>query len=122
MKLLLKKRISKYPPNLSTNAGSRLSSCFSILYSSLHPSVDDIRDEFTNLWNDPSMSCHLTKEHERTISTLYASASPSSKRGRKLNTPPESLIQTLPAEVQSLQHSIDSVELTCFKYEQSHLY
>lgn len=72
-------------------------------------SVSDIRDSLCNLWNDPTLSATLIKDHERTIAALHAVDNP--RKSRKSYPTTDS---PLP-EVSDLQKSIKSVSLTAWR-------
>ena len=70
-------------------------------------SVSDIRDSLYNLWNDPTLSAALIKDHEYTIAALHGNPKKSRKAYPTTDSP-------LP-EVSALQKSIKSVSLTAWR-------
>ena len=71
-------------------------------------SVSDIRDSLYNLWDNPTLSATLIKDHEHTIASLYT-VNP--KKSRASYPTPGSLLP----EVSDLQKSIKSVSLTAWR-------
>ena len=71
-------------------------------------SVSDIRDSLYNLWNNPTLSATLLKDHEHTITSLHAH---NPKKSRKAFPTTDS---PLP-EVSDFQKSIKSVPLTAWR-------
>lgn len=72
-------------------------------------SVSDIRDSLHDLWNNPTLSATLIKDHEHTIAALRAVINP--RKSRKSYPTADS---PLP-EVSDLQKSIKSVSLTAWR-------
>ena len=69
-------------------------------------SVSDIRDSLYNLWNNPTLSATLIKDHEQTISALQAVYPRKSRKAYPTTHSPE---------VSDLQKSIKSVSLTAWR-------
>ncbi|EDR11887.1 uncharacterized protein LACBIDRAFT_313793 [Laccaria bicolor S238N-H82] len=76
-------------------------------------SVDDVRSALYDIWDDPTLSAHILKNHEQTIGALHSAAS-KSIRTRKSNFPdPDSLLP----EVATLQKNLDSSKLTSWRLQ-----
>ena len=71
-------------------------------------SVSDIRDSLYNLWNNPTLSATLIKDHEHAIAALHGVNPRKSRKSYPITDPP------LP-EVSNLQESIKSVSLTAWR-------
>lgn len=71
-------------------------------------SISDICDSLYNVWNNPTLSGTLVKDHEHTITALHAA---NLKKLRKAYSTTDS---PLP-EVSDLQKSIKSVSLTSWR-------
>lgn len=75
-------------------------------------SVDDVRSVLNDIWDDPTLSAHILKNHEHTIGALHSAAS-KSIRTRKSNFPdPDSLLP----EVVTLQKNLDSSKLISWRF------
>ena len=67
----------------------------------------------TDTWNNPTLSGHLIRDHERIVSALHSTATSKSKSVRKTQLPDP---ETLSAEVNTLQKSIDNISLKSFRF------
>ena len=67
----------------------------------------------TDTWNNPTLSGHLIKDHERIVTALHSTATSKSKSVRKTQLPDP---ETLSAEVNTLQKSIDNISLKSFRF------
>ena len=72
-------------------------------------SVSDIRDSLYNLWNNPTLSATLIKDHEHSIAALHAVINPKKSRKSYPTT------DFPPPEVSDLQKTIKSVSLTAWR-------
>lgn len=88
------------------------------LFEQYHPelmasSVDDLRSALYDIWDDPTLSAYILKNHEHTIGALHSAASKSIRTGRKSNFPdPDSLLP----EVATLQKKFDSSKLISWRF------
>lgn len=79
-------------------------------------SVADIRHSLEIIWDNPTLSGHLIREHDRTVTALYSLNQRLSKSHRKPNFPdPDTLVPEV-AEVQKNMEatSLDSLKCACF--------
>lgn len=77
-----------------------------------HLSISDIRQSLETIWDNPTLSGHLIREHDRTVSALYSLNQRLSKSYRKANVPD---VDTLAPEVADVQKSIDAASLDSLK-------
>lgn len=76
-------------------------------------SVEEIRGLLTNTWNNPTLSGHLIRDHDRIVSALHSAATSRPKSIRKTQLPhPEALS----AEVNTLQNTLDNISLKSFRF------
>ena len=75
-------------------------------------SVHDIRDSLEGLWSNPTLSAHLIKDHDHTVTALHSISQRNTKSARKTHLPDP---DTIGAEVAHLQKSLASVALKSFK-------
>jgi hypothetical protein len=76
-------------------------------------SVDDLRSTLYDIWDDPTLSAYILKNHEHTIGALHSAASKSIRTGRKSNFPdPDRLLP----EVATLQKKMDSSKLMSWRF------
>jgi hypothetical protein len=105
-----------YEDTLSNQSSSTIADeCrfYNFLFARFHTlinvnSVSDIRDSLYNLWNDPTLSATLLKDHEHTIAALHPVNPKKSRKALPTTDSP------LP-EVSDLQKSIKSVSLTAWR-------
>lgn len=77
-------------------------------------SADDLRSALYDIWDDPTLSAYILKNHEHTIGALHSAASKSIRTGRKSNFPdPDSLMP----EVATLQKKFDSSRLISWRLQ-----
>jgi hypothetical protein len=67
----------------------------------------------TDTWDNPALSGHLIRDHDRIVSALHSTATSKSKSVRKTQLPDP---ETLSAEVNTLQKNIDNVSLKSFRF------
>ena len=71
-------------------------------------SVSDIRDSLYNLWNNPTLSATLIRDHDHTIASLRAIVNPNKSRKTYHNT-------FLLPEISSLQKNTEAISLTAWR-------
>ncbi|CAA7261682.1 unnamed protein product [Cyclocybe aegerita] len=74
--------------------------------------VSDIQQSISDIWNEPTLSAHLMKDHDHIVCALHSINSKTSKPGRKANLPDP---DTLSLQVTNLQKAMDAVSLKSFK-------
>lgn len=75
-------------------------------------SVADIKGELEQMFDDPLLAASMVKDHEQTVSALYATFAKNKKPGRKPCLPDPDV---LAPEVVSMQKELDSVPLKSWK-------
>ena len=113
-KILYQDTLSNQSSSSSSTVVEECRFCLQTLHTSFQSlinfnSVSDIHDSLYNLWNNPTLSATLIKDHDHTVAALHASVNP--KKSRKTYTTTDSRIP----EVSNLQKSIESVSLTAWR-------
>jgi hypothetical protein len=76
-------------------------------------SVSDIKASLCEVWNNPKLSAHVSKNHELHVASIHGSADKSRKQKRKRNfIDPEQE----PPDVIGLQKKLDAIQLSSWKY------